>query len=119
AKPDAPAASNASLHWYVLGSTTAVGTSIIHYAGTGFVAVVPNGSGAEVTIQNAVLKVIDHQGELVDPLQSFKIEGKFDALADQASLRQVQADVKSTLAATSANEAKVTNEPPARPPAGP
>lgn len=98
AKADSPAATNAALHWYVLGGPTAQGASLIHYAGTAFVAVVPNGPGAEVTIRNGSLKVVEHHGELVDPLKSFKLSGRFDAVANDARVKQLMADVRATAA---------------------
>jgi hypothetical protein len=97
AKPDSPASTNAALHWYVLGGPTAEGTSVLHYAGTAFVAVIPNGPGAEVTISNGSLKLVERFGELVDPLKAFKLSGRFDAVADDARVRQVIADVKSVV----------------------
>ena len=111
AKPDSPAATNASLHWYVLSAPTAEGTSMIHYAGTAFVAVVPNGPGAEVTVRNGRLRAVEQHGELVDPLKDFAISGRFDAVADDQRLTRVLADVKSAVAeakATAASNASKT-----------
>lgn len=112
-KADSPASTNAALHWYVLGGPTAGGTNIIHYAGTAFVAVVPNGPGAEVTIRNGSLKVVEHRGELIDPLKSFTLSGKFDALADEARVRQVLAEVKSVAAEAKAADTKPADSTPA------
>jgi hypothetical protein len=103
AKPDSPAATNASLHWYVLSGPTAEGTSMIHYAGTAFVAVVPNGPGAEVTVRNGRLRAVEQHGELVDPLKDFAVSGRFDAVADDQRLARILTDVKSAVA-----EAKAT-----------
>jgi hypothetical protein len=101
AKADSPAATNASLHWYVLGATTAEGTNLIHYAGTAFVAIAENGPGAQVTIHNGQLKFVERHGDLIDPLKSFKIDGKFDAVSSDTRLAEIMADVK-----TAADEAK-------------
>jgi hypothetical protein len=109
AKPDSPAATNASLHWYVLSGPTTAGTSMVHYAGTAFVAVVPNGPGAEITIGNGLLKVVEHDGELTDPLNSFKLSGRFDAVADDARLQQIINDTRTAAAeARGGAQAKVT-----------
>jgi hypothetical protein len=111
AKPDSPAATNASLHWYVISGPTTEGTSLIHYAGTAFVAVVPNGPGAEITIGNGKLKVVERSGGLVDPLKSFMLAGRFDAIADDARLREIMNDVRTATAeARSAAQAKVGAE---------
>jgi hypothetical protein len=97
ARPDSPAATNASLHWYVLGGATAQGTSLIRYAGTAFVGIVENGHGADVTIRNGMLNVAERRGELVDPLKSFSIDGKVDAEQNDARLEEVMDDVKAAL----------------------
>jgi hypothetical protein len=96
-KADSPAATNASLHWYVLGGATAEGTSMIHYAGTAFVAIATNGPGAAVTIHNGLLKFVSKHGDLVDPLKSFAIDGKFDAVDGDERLAEIQADVKTAI----------------------
>lgn len=101
-KADSPASTNASLHWYVLGGATAEGTSLIHYSGTAFVAIATNGPGAEVTIHNGELKFVEKHGDLIDPLKSFKIDGKFDAVEGDARLAEILADVK-----TAMDEAKI------------
>jgi hypothetical protein len=105
AKADSPAATNASLHWYVLGGATAEGTSMIHYAGTAFVAIATNGPGAEVTIHNGSLKFVESHGDLIDPLKSFQIDGKFDAVEGDTRLAEILADLK-----TAMNEAKNARE---------
>ena len=98
AKADSPAATNASLHWYILGEPTSEGTSVIHYAGTAFVTVTANGPDAEVTIANGNLRFVERRGQqLVDPLKSFKISSNFDAVSDDAKVRQILTDVKSAM----------------------
>jgi hypothetical protein len=98
-RPDSPAATNASLHWYVLGGATAQGTSLIHYTGTAFVAIALNGHGADVTIHNGLLNSTERRGELVDPLKSFRIDGKFEATENESRLNEIMEDVTAALAA--------------------
>jgi hypothetical protein len=117
AKADSPAATNASLHWYVLGGATVEGTSLIHYAGTAFVAVVENGPGAEVTIHNGFLKTVERHGDLIDPLKSFKIDGKFEAVGSDTRLGEIMTDVKSAMAEAKISQPRNHNEPPGRAPA--
>jgi len=96
-QPDSAAATNASLHWYVIGDTTAGGPSFIHYAGTAFVAVIPNGPGVEATVKRGLLKKVDERGQLKDPLEEFTLETKFDAVTDDAAARRIIADMKSAI----------------------
>jgi hypothetical protein len=116
AKADSPAATNASLHWYVLGGATAEGTSMIHYAGTAFVAVATNGPGAAVTIHNGSLKFVERHGDLVDPLKAFKIDGKFDAVEGDARLAEILADVKTAVGEARNDRAARAAKPDARNP---
>jgi hypothetical protein len=97
AKPNSPASTNASLHWYVLGNPSPNQTDFIHYQGTAFVAVSRDGNTARVTIHNGSLKNVAHRGELHDPLGSFQLKGKFEAVIDDAAVRQAQADVRAAM----------------------
>lgn len=102
AKPNSPAATNASLHWYVMGSPENHEVDFIHYQGTAFVAVARHGDEARVTIRNGSLKNAGHRGELNDPLKSFRMEGTFDAVIDAAAVRRAQADVQALMEDTHA-----------------
>ncbi len=114
ATANSPAATNAALHWYVLGRPTVEGTSMIHYSGTAFVSITPGGAGASVILDNGLLKLAESRGELVDRLGMFKIKGRFDAVESAAQVRQILDDVKAAVA-----DARASSNPPATLPAIP
>ncbi len=85
---DTPASENAVLNWYVYG-----GQGLIQYHGTGFVAVTPRGNGANVSIKNSSLSLMQSAGGLIDPFGKFTIDGSFHAAANPQRIHMVMADL--------------------------
>src|SRR5437867_2428010 len=80
-------ATNAAIHWYVLGSSSQR-NEVIHYAGTGFVSVDASSRSADLDIMRADLKMRDHAGDLIDPIGDCRITGSASADANNAMVEQ-------------------------------
>ncbi len=98
-KSDDPAASNASIHWYVMGSDR---TQMIEYSGTAFVYASKAmwGDKLKLRIDNARLKPCVSRGNLKDPVGAARIEGTIYATDNHRIVSQLLADVRTTVADT-------------------
>jgi len=96
-RADSPVADNAVLHWYVYGKPDGHGIALLHYVGTGPIAVSTDGSGADVYIHNAELHLADHRGNLRDPLVDFKINSRFHAVTDPKQFNQIMDDLQKAI----------------------
>lgn len=96
-KSDDPAASNASIHWYVMGADR---TQMIEYSGTAFVYAGTTlwGDQRKLRIDNARLKPAMTRGDLKDPVGAAKIEGTIYATDNNRIVNRVLAELQTTVA---------------------
>ena len=73
-KADHNSASNATVHWYVMGNTPASESDILEYAGTAFVSI-DDSSPAELSIRNCAVHPVACRGDLCDPVGPSVISG--------------------------------------------
>jgi hypothetical protein len=120
ARNDNPAATNASINWYVLGETTRIRKDLVHYEGAGFVDISTKANTAKVIIRSATLKPTEQRGNLVDPLGQSELKGKFTAPMDPQRTRDLLTDVRlaaispTTPHATARQASDRSSEPPTR-----
>jgi hypothetical protein len=131
ARNDNPAATNASINWYVLGETTRLRKDMVHYEGAGFVDIATKANTAKVIIRSATLKPTEQRGNLADSLGPSQLRGKFTARLDAERTRELLTDVRlaavnpTTPHATAAGARQASDrttpisEPPARAPMAP
>ncbi len=86
-RSDDPAASNATVNWYVLTTGATAGEDVLIYRGTGFVGVYPGEEAAGVTLRNVRIEPQLVRGAMTDPLGSANISGSIQALADREKVR--------------------------------
>ena len=93
-KPDHTSASNATVHWYVLGNTPQTRTDVLEYSGTALVALDESGGTTEVTIRSATLRPAARRGNLFDPLGASNLQGTIIARNDPRKVTQVLSGVR-------------------------
>lgn len=98
-KSDDPAASNASIHWYVMGVDR---TQMIEYSGTAFVYAGTTlwGNQRKLRIDNARLKPAMARGDLKDPIGPARVEGTIYATDNDQIVNHLLAEVQTTVADT-------------------
>lgn len=98
-KSDDPAASNASIHWYVMGVDR---TQVIEYSGTAFVYAGKSlwGDQHKLRIDNAPLKPAMTRGDLKDPIGPARVEGTIYAIDNDHIVHQLLAELRMTVADT-------------------
>ena len=97
-KADHNSASNATVHWYVMGNTPATETDVLEYAGTAFVSI-DDSSPAELTIRNAAVHPVACRGGLCDPVGPSIISGTIFARRDAKAVRQALTGIRTAVAA--------------------
>ena len=97
-RPDHPSASNATIHWYVLGNTADRSADVLEYAGTAFVTMDESEKGTELTIGNASVQPVACRGELCDPVGPTAVAGTIHAGNNVRRVRQALADVRTVIA---------------------
>lgn len=107
-KADHNSASNATVHWYVMGNTPASEADVLEYEGTAFVSI-DDSSPAELTIRNATVHPVACRGQLCDPVGPSVIYGIVHARQDGRRVRQVLTEVRSTVAVASGMPADVSS----------
>lgn len=100
-KADHNSASNATVHWYVMGNTPASESDILEYAGTAFVSI-DDSSPAELSIRNCAVHPVACRGDLCDPVGPSVISGIIFAQKDRQRVRQVLSGVRASVAAVNA-----------------
>jgi len=100
-KAEHNSASNATLHWYVMGNTPDSSCHILEYAGTAFVLVNDSEDGVDLTIRNAAIKPVACRGDLQDPVGSCTMAGAIHATANR---RRVREALNSVCTVVSAND---------------
>ena len=97
-KPDHPAATNAVVNWYVLGSGGGSDTSnLLHYAGSGFVRVRMGRSAATVDLRNVRLELKERRGNMTDPLGNAALTGTFEAKVSPGNVSALLAEARQAL----------------------
>jgi hypothetical protein len=90
---------NAAIDWYVLNNSADGQNDLIHYQGAGLVDVTSTGGGTTVSIRNATLTPQGAHGELMDPVGTARLLGRFHARNDPEKVREL---VDATRARTTA-----------------
>jgi len=88
---DHTSASNATIHWYVIG-TSAKNAGVLEYAGTAMVILEPGEGATELSIRTGNFKVVGNKGALRDPLGPASLHGSVRA---RDSLERVRLALKS------------------------
>jgi len=101
-KADHNSASNATVHWYVLGNQTQTRADVLEYSGTAFVSLDDSGGSTELTIGSATLKPAACRGAMCDPVGPSSVHGTFTARNDRRRVAQVLAGVRTAVAAANA-----------------
>ena len=96
AKPDHPSATNAVLHWYVLGENGGddAAAGFVEYEGAGFVVIDRSGKTAKLSIRNASLKPTGAHGAVCDPIGPTRLSGTVVARMNQARVNELLSDVQ-------------------------
>jgi len=97
-KADHPSASNATIHWYVMGNTPERSADVLEYAGTAFVVMNGSEDGTELTIRNASVQPVACRGELCDPVGTTAVAGTIHAGKSPRRVRQALSDVRTDIA---------------------
>lgn len=100
-KTDHSVASNATVHWYVLGNTPSTASDVLEYAGTAFVAI-EDSEPAELTIRNAAVHPVACRGGLCDPVGASTLNGTVKATVNRRKVYQALNAVRSAVAAVRA-----------------
>lgn len=101
-KADHSSASNATIHWYVMGNRPDSGGDVLEYAGTGFVLLGDTDNGTELTIRSAAVRAVACHGKLCDPVGRANIHGTVRVITDQRRVRLALSQVRMAVAAASA-----------------
>lgn len=107
-KADHSSASNATVHWYVMGNTPGAEGDVLEYAGTAFVAM-DDSTPAELTIRNGIVRPVACRGGLCDPVGPSVISGTIFARPDRQRVRQVLTGIRIAVAAANELPNRVTS----------
>ena len=88
---DHDSASNATLHWYVIG-TSPKNAGVLEYAGTAMVVLEPGEGSTELSIRTGNFKAVACRGTLRDPIGPASLHGTITA---RDSLERVRLALKS------------------------
>ena len=113
-KADHNSASNATVHWYVMGNTPASEADVLEYQGTAFVSI-DDSAPAELIIRNATVHPVACRGDLCDPVGPSLIYGTIHARHDSRRVRQVLTEVRTAVAAATGMPAHLSSAKPELP----
>jgi hypothetical protein len=95
---DHPAATNASIKWYIFGDDPAQ-AQMVQYIGTGFVTIDPGSNGASiVAIRDATMSPAIQGDGMKDPLGPATLTGSIVATPDDGQISQILATVRPSAA---------------------
>jgi hypothetical protein len=94
-KADHTSASNATIHWYVLGRNPG---DVLEYDGTAMVVVEPDEKGALLSVRSASVHPVARRGNVRDPLGSSSLHGTIYAADNPAQLVKVLNQVREAIA---------------------
>jgi hypothetical protein len=109
-KADHQSASNATVHWYVMGNTPASEADVLEYAGTAFVSI-DDSSPAELQIRNATVHPVACRGDLCDPVGPSILYGTIHAQQDGRRVREVLTQVRTVVATASGMPLSIPSAP--------
>ena len=96
-KADHTSASNATLHWYVLGNTAETASDVIEYSGTAMAVLESDGNQTLCSVRGASMRMVARRGTLYDPIGKASLTGTIRAKSDAPRARQALAEVRSTI----------------------
>jgi hypothetical protein len=96
-----PAAVNAAIDWYVLGSDAT--QDVVLYEGAGVVTVYSSGKQRRVVITDGAVRPRESRGAMQDPVGNSRISGAFIADLNRTRVREILADLRETDAAPQAS----------------
>jgi hypothetical protein len=112
-----PAATNTTVHWYVLNGQPAGSEGMVEYSGIGFVKLDIDTHDSLVDIQNLTIKPLTITGSARDPFGPARLQGKVRARNDAAAVSRVLGQLQEQLhAAAAAPTAPPAVEPSGMPP---
>ena len=114
-KTDHSSASNASIHWYVIGNTHLSTADVLEYAGTASVKVDDSDDPIELTIRNAAVEPIALRGGLVDPVGVSTLQGTIRAHEDHARVNQLLESVRTVVTAANSLPRHIASAQPESP----
>jgi len=98
-KADHTSASNATLHWYVMGNAPAASGGVLEYAGTAMVVLEPHDRGTDLSIRAATLRPVASRGSLHDPIGPATLSGTIRATDSLERVRLALTSVRRAVAA--------------------
>jgi hypothetical protein len=110
-RADRPAATNASIDWYLFGDGPNEG-SLLEYSGPALVSMDDSADVSLVTIRNAWMKVVSQRGDMVDPLGPSEVKGSVHAIVDQDRFNTLMSELKTATGATAPEVTAVPTLPP-------
>lgn len=114
-RADQPAATNAIVHWYVLGAGGAnEADGFLHYSGSGFVKIRLHSKDALVDVANVKIALSERSGDMTDPLGPATLAGRFDAKVSDTNVKALLAEIRNVTtrlepAATAGNSVGMTH----------
>ena len=99
-------ASNAAVHWYVMGNTAASAGDVLEYAGTAFIVVDQHTNHTELQIRNASMRPVACRGGLCDPIGTTTFQGTIRATENPQRVREALACVRTAVALATAPPAE-------------
>jgi hypothetical protein len=93
AKANSPAATNSTIHWYILADPTQPHPNFIQYDGAGFIRVTRDDEFFLVEILNADLKSTATRGPMRDPIGPGTLNGYFRARIDPQRVQSLLAEL--------------------------
>lgn len=114
-KADHSSASNATVHWYVMGNTPDSANQVLEYAGTAFVAVDPEDDASQLIIRNASVCPVACRGGLCDPVGACQIHGTVHADENRQRVLDVLSSVRTAVAAANGLPTNVSGAKPESP----
>jgi hypothetical protein len=110
-KADHPAATNASIEWYLLGDGPSDG-NLIEYSGPALVALDDSQGVCVVKVQNAWLKVVLQRGCMCDPLGPSQMRGAVRAIVDPQRFDTLLSELKAATTPSTPEVSVVPGQPP-------
>jgi hypothetical protein len=98
-----PAAVNAAIDWYVLGSDAA--GDVVLYEGAGVVTVEGSGKQRRITIADGTVRPRESRGAMQDPVGNSRISGTFTADVNRTRVREILNEMRETEAGTAGAQA--------------
>jgi hypothetical protein len=106
-KADHNSASNATIHWYVIGNSPKA-SGVLEYAGTAVVVLEAGDRSTELSIRTGSFHAVACRGALRDPLGPASLRGTVRATESVARVRLALKSVKSAVASANNIPADVT-----------